>query len=80
MTILISIAGLARLLRSQSVVIPYPDPGSGLLLLQSLGAVVAAIVFRFRHLIPGFSKRVRAAPPPEPGQTADKQTPSTPSP
>jgi hypothetical protein len=63
----------ARLLHTHALVIPYPDPGSGLLLWQALGAIVTAILFRSRHILLKFFYRVHASPRSSVDQTDEKR-------
>lgn len=64
---------LARLLHAHVLVVPYPDPGSGLLLLQALGAIVTAVLFRSRHALLRFFYRVRPSPRSSADQTDEKR-------
>lgn len=64
----------ARLLHAHAFVVPYPDPGSGLLLLQAFGAIVAAILFRFRHSLSKFFYRVHPSPRSSADQANEKRS------
>lgn len=56
------------------VVIPYPDPGSGLLLWQALGAIVTAILFRSRRMLWGLFDRHHPPPPASADQADDHRS------
>jgi hypothetical protein len=64
----------ARLLHAHALIVPYPDPGSGLLLLQALGAIVTAILFRSRLMLLRFFYRVRPSPHAPADQTDEKRS------
>jgi hypothetical protein len=64
-----------RLFHAGTLVIPYPDPGSGLLLLQAFGAIVAAILLHCRHILSRFFRHVRPSPLSSADQT-DKKRPT----
>jgi hypothetical protein len=65
----------ARLLCTLAIVIPYPDPGSGLFLWQGLGVIVTATLIRFRHMLLRFFYRVRPSPRSSSLQIDEKRSP-----
>lgn len=56
------------------VLIPYPDPGSGLLLWQALGAIVTAILFRSRRMLLDLFYRHHPSPHSSADQTDDHRS------
>jgi hypothetical protein len=64
----------ARILHAHALIVPYPDPGSGLLLWQALGAIVTATLFRSRHMLLRFFYQVRPSPRSSADQTDEKRS------
>ena len=64
---------LGLLLHAGTIFVPYPDPGSGLLLLQALGAIVAVISVRCRHALADLFRYVRPSPPSSTDQPDEKR-------